>query len=141
MFFDRVVPLCSPSFLERHPVNTPGDVLNAPLIGIEWENPYQSPPSWSDWAMQIGLARSEPHCDLSFSLSSAAINDAGFVLGQASMVEDDLARGKLVVACDCWLPFSEPYALAWNRAALDRPFGREFRNFIVQAGRRLRRPA
>ena len=29
-----------------------------------------------------------------------------------------------------------PYFLAWDRAALDRPFGEEFRSFIVAAARR-----
>jgi LysR family glycine cleavage system transcriptional activator len=142
LFHDRVVPSCSPSFLARHPVRTPADVLKGPLIGIEWENPYQSPPSWSEWASQFGLAPPEEPCELSFSLSSAAIdaatNEGGFVLGQASMIADELARGKLVVACDCWLKLSEPYALAWNPASLDRPFGREFRSFIIQAGQKQR---
>lgn len=143
LFHDWVVPSCSSSFLDRHPVHSPADVLKGPLIGIEWENPYQSPPSWSEWASQFGVASPERPCELSFSLSSAAIdaatNDGGFVLGQASMIADELAKGKLVVACDCSLKLSEPYALAWNPASLDRPFGREFRNFIIQAGHNQRR--
>jgi len=143
LFFDRVVPVCSPRFLETHPVNNRADVLKGPLIGIEWDNPYQSPPSWLDWAIQFDLPRPEQQSELSFSLSSAAIDaavyDAGFVLGQASMIGDELAKGRLVLACDCWLNLAEPYALAWNRATLDRPAGREFRDFLVKAGRRLRR--
>lgn len=143
MFHDRVVPACSPAFLARYPVATPADVLKAPLIGIEWDNPYQSPPSWSEWASQFGLDGPRDPCELSFSLSSAAIDaavsDGGFVLGQASMIADDLARGRLVVACDCWLRLAEPYALAWNPASLDRPFGREFRAFILRAGQKLER--
>lgn len=141
LFTDRVAPLCSPTFLEKHPVNTPDDIFKGPLIGIEWENPYQSPPTWSDWAVQTGLPRLEPQCNLSFSLSSAAIdaaiNDAGFVLGQTSMVANDIAEGRLVVAYDYWVALSEPYALAWNRAALDRPLGKEFRDFVIRAGRKL----
>ncbi len=145
LFTDRVAPLCSPSFLENHPVNTPDDIFKGRLIGIEWENPYQSPPTWSDWVVQAGLPRIEPQCDLSFSLSSAAIdaaiNDAGFVLGQTSMVSNDIAEGRLVVAYDYWVALSEPYALAWNRAALDRPLGKEFRDFIIRAGRQLAKTA
>ncbi|WP_378941098.1 LysR family transcriptional regulator [Mesorhizobium sp. ANAO-SY3R2] len=143
LFHDWVVPACSPSFLALHPVRTPADVLKGPLIGIEWENPYQSPPSWSEWASQFGLAPPQQDCELSFSLSSAAIDAAihegGFVLGQASMIADELAKGKLVVPFDRSLALSEPYALAWNPASLDRPFGREFRSFIIQAGHRLAR--
>lgn len=145
LFNDWVVPACSPAFLARYPVRTPADVLKGSLIGIEWENPYQSPPSWSEWASQFDLAAPEEPCALSFSLSSAAIDAAisegGFVLGQASMIADDLAKGKLVVACECWLKLAEPYALAWNPASLDRPFVREFRSFIIQAGQKQRRAA
>jgi LysR family glycine cleavage system transcriptional activator len=117
-------------------------VLDGPLIGIEWANPHQSPPSWLNWASHFGLAPPERPCELSFSLSNAAIdaaaNDGGFVLGQTSMVADDLAKGKLVIASDHWMRFSEPYALAWNPASLDRPSGTEFRNFLIRAGSKLR---
>jgi LysR family glycine cleavage system transcriptional activator len=145
LFHDWAVPACSPSFLAGHPVRTAADVANGPLIGIEWENPHQSPPSWSEWAMHFGVEPPVQACELSFSLSSAAIDaaiaDGGFVLGQGSLIAPALASGELVVACPRWLKFSEPYALAWNPASLDRPFGREFRNFIVQAGQKLRRTA
>jgi hypothetical protein len=30
----------------------------------------------------------------------------------------------------------EPYFLAWDRAALDRPFGTDFRTFVLTAARR-----
>lgn len=143
LFHDWVVPACSPSFLAGHPVAGAADVIAGPLIGIEWENPYQSPPSWAEWASQFGVARPEYPSELSFSLSSAAIdaaiNEGGFVLGQASMIADEVAKGRLVVACDCWLKLAEPYALAWNPASLDRPFVREFRSFVIQAGQRQRR--
>jgi LysR family glycine cleavage system transcriptional activator len=140
-----VVPACSPAFLAAHPVQTPADVVKGPLIDIEWENPHQSPPSWSDWAVHFGAEPPDQPCELSFSLSSAAIDAAivegGFVLGQASLIAPALANGELAIACPRWLKFSEPYALAWNPASLDRPFGREFRSFIIQAGQKLRRAA
>ena len=53
------------------------------------------------------------------------------------MIAEDLSRGRLVVASDCWLRLAEPYAVAWNPASLDRPMGREFRTFILQSGQRL----
>ncbi|RVC65852.1 LysR family transcriptional regulator, partial [Mesorhizobium sp. M00.F.Ca.ET.038.03.1.1] len=143
LFVDRVAPVCSPSFLEAHPIENPADVMRWPLIGIEWKNPYQSPPSWSDWAIRFGLTQLEPSCGISFSLSStaidAAIDGAGLVLGQASLVASEIASGRLVVACDCWMALSEPYALAWNPATLDRPHGSEFKNFVVRATRKFNR--
>ncbi|MCS4093718.1 LysR substrate-binding domain-containing protein [Rhizobium sp. BK176] len=143
LFVDRVAPMCSPEFLTRHPVVGAADVFKWPLIGIEWKNPYQSPPSWSDWAIRFGIEPLNEPCEISFSLSSAAvdaaIHGAGFVLGQASLVADEIANGQLVVPCDCWMSLSEPYALAWNPATLDRPHGNEFKNFVIQSARKFRR--
>lgn len=142
LFIDSVAPMCSPSFLEAHPIKEPADVLKWPLVGIEWKNPYQSPPSWSDWAIRFGLESLEQHCAISFSLSTtaidAAIDGAGLVLGQASLVASEIASGELVVASDCWMNLSEPYALAWNPATLDRPYGNEFKNFMVRATRKFK---
>ena len=142
LFVDRVAPMCSPSFLKAHPIENPADVLRWPLVGIEWKNPYQSPPSWSDWAIRFGLESLEQHCGISFSLSTtaidAAIDGAGLVLGQASLVANEIASRKLVVPCDCWMALSEPYALAWNPATLDRPHGNEFKNFTVRAAQRFK---
>jgi LysR family glycine cleavage system transcriptional activator len=142
LFQDWVVPVCSPAFLVAHPVKSPADVAKGPLIGIEWQNPHQSPPSWEEWANHFDVEPPEHPGELSFSLSSAAIDAAivegGFVLGQISMVTPALEKGELVIACPSWMRLAEPYALAWNPASLDRPFGKEFRSFLIQAGQRLK---
>jgi LysR family glycine cleavage system transcriptional activator len=142
LFFDSVAPVCSPAFLARHPVSSPDDIVRGSLIGIEWQHPQQSSPSWSHWAGHVGLAPPEKACELSFSLSSAAIDaaasDGGFVLGQMSMVSEELAKGRLVVAFDNWMVLPEPYALAWNPASLDRPHVRAFRDFLIRAGKKIK---
>lgn len=140
LFVDRVVPVCSPAFLERHPVQAPGDILDCPLIDIQWDIRHQPPPSWSDWAHSVGLDAPKTPSDLAFSLSSvaidAAVNGDGFVLGQIAMIAEDLATGRLVAPIDRRLRMPESYFLAWQRSALDRPSGAEFRTFIVAAARR-----
>jgi hypothetical protein len=55
---------------------------------------------------------------------------------QASMIADELVRGKLVVACDCSLKLSEPYTLAWIPHRL---IARSDGSFIIQAGHDQRR--
>ncbi len=140
LFVDRVVPACSPQFLEQHPVRVIGDILRAPLIDIEWDVQHRPPPSWAEWARSAGLEPPRTAGDLAFSLSSAAIDAAvsggGFVLAQLSMIAADLSSGRLVVPFDRRLRLPEPYFLAWDRAVLDRPFGAEFRAFIIAAARR-----
>jgi len=140
LFVDWVMPVCTPAFLARHPVSGAAELLGCPLIGIEWDVRHRPPPSWADWAASLGLPPPGWPCDLSFSLSSAAIdaalNDAGVVLGQAAMVAEDLRKGKLVTPFDHRLRLPEPYVLAWNPAALNRPLGSEFRAFLIKAARR-----
>jgi LysR family glycine cleavage system transcriptional activator len=139
LFIDTIVPVCSPSFLAQHPVRTLGDILQGPLFDIEWDVSHRRPPSWADWARSVRLPP-PPGSDLAFSLSSAgidaAVNGGGFVLGQMAMIADDLANGRLVIPIDCRLSMPEPYVLAWDPAALDRPFGKEFRAFVIAAARR-----
>jgi LysR family glycine cleavage system transcriptional activator len=142
LFHDWVAPVCSPGFLADHPVSGPEDVLRGSLIGIEWQSPQQASPSWSNWASHFGVKAPERPCELSFSLSTvgidAALNGDGFVLAQYSMVADELAQGRLVAACGDRVRLPEPYALAWDPASLDRPHVKEFRDFMVKAGRSLK---
>ena len=140
LFVDSVVPVCSPGFLAMHPVKSEADILDYPLIDIEWDLRHQPAPSWSDWARGAGLPPPGRAGELAFSLSSAGIDaaahDGGFALGQIAMIADDVARGRLVVPIERRIAMQAPYFLAWDRAVLDRPFGKEFRAFIVAAARR-----
>ena len=139
LFTDRFVPVCSPGLLKKYPVSTPREILQVPRIDIEWDVRFQKAPSWADWARSIGAEPPERSDELAFSLSSAAIDaavhDGGFVLGQISMVADDVRSGRLVIPFDERINMPEPYFLAWDQSVLDRPMGLEFRNFIIAAAR------
>ncbi|KKB85708.1 LysR family transcriptional regulator [Devosia limi DSM 17137] len=134
LFTDWVVPACSPAFIVRHPVAKPVEILEQPLLGIEWDSDHKAAPSWQDWAKSVG-AKNSPQGEFAFSLSSsaidAAINGRGFVLAQLAMIEDDLAAGRLVVPFDHRLKLAQAYFLAWDRAALSKPFGNELRTWII----------
>lgn len=140
LFVDTVVPACSPAFLAQHPVQTPTDILAGPLIDIEWDIRHSTAPSWADWAASVGEAPPKVAGELTFSLSAAgldaAVGGAGFVLAQMSMIVDDVASERLVIPLDRRLNMPESYFLAWDRAALDRPYGADFRAFLLAAARR-----
>jgi LysR family glycine cleavage system transcriptional activator len=51
------------------------------------------------------------------------------------MVAEDLAAGRLMVPFDHRLPVPEPYFLAWDMAALDRPLGRAQHSWLQALGR------
>ena len=140
LFTDAVVPVCSPSLMGRARITAPADILAGPLIDIEWDIRHATAPSWGDWARSVGEAPPRVAGELTFSLSAAGIDAAvaggGFALAQLSMIVDDLASGRLVIPLDRRLSMPESYFLAWDRAVLDRPFGIDFRNFLLGAARR-----
>ncbi|RUY33306.1 LysR substrate-binding domain-containing protein, partial [Mesorhizobium sp. M7A.F.Ca.CA.002.07.1.1] len=86
LFTDWVVPACSPTLLAKHPVGKPADILDLPLLSIEWARDHRSPPTWAEWAASIGAVHRRTSGEVAFSLSSAAIdaaaNGRGFVLAQ-----------------------------------------------------------
>lgn len=138
LFTDWVAPACAPKLLAGRVIDKPADIFDFPLIGIEWEESHKPPPGWREWAsgMEIELVRSP---ELSFSLSSsaldAALNGRGFVLAQMAMIRDDLASGRLIVPFDRRMRLGESYFLAWDRSALDKPFGPVFRDWIIALSR------
>jgi LysR family glycine cleavage system transcriptional activator len=140
LFTDWVVPACAPSFLARLNLQAPADILEAPLLGIEWDRTQGAAAGWSDWAAHIGISRRKAAGAVAFSMSSAAIeaaiNGRGFVLAQLSMAAEDIASGRLVVPFDIRLRLPQPYSLAWDPAALEKPFGAELRSWIQSISRR-----
>lgn len=140
LFTDWVVPACSPRLIEADPPREIGDILRYPLLHIVWNSSFRPAPSWSDWARSIGSAYGGGDSGLSYTLSSSAIDAAvagrGFVLAQLAMVADEIESGRLVVPFDHRLKLSDPYCLAWNRASLQKPFGQEFRRWIIATGKK-----
>jgi len=142
LFTDWMVPACSPELLTRLDLKSPADVLDAPLLGIEWAREQGAAPTWGDWAAMIGVSRRKAVGAVTFSLSSAAIdaaiNGRGFVLAQMSMTAVDVASGRLVIPFDLRLKLPHPYALAWDPPVLSKPFGPELHSWIQAVARRQR---
>ncbi|PZM08825.1 LysR family transcriptional regulator [Rhizobium tubonense] len=140
LFTDWVVPACAPRLIETNPPQAITDILSFPLLHIVWDAAFSPAPSWSDWARSIGCPRPPADKGLSYTLSSSAIDAAvagrGFVLAQLAMIADELKSGRLAIPFDHRLKLSDPYLLAWNRASLQKPFGPEFRRWIISTGKR-----
>ena len=140
LFTDWVVPVCSPGLLATRRLESPADILNFPLLNVEWEKGYLQPPQWSDWAKRVNASGGKTLSSLSFTLSSSAIDTAvsgrGFVLAQMSMISDELASGSLVIPYDIRMKLPESYFLAWDRAALEKPFGTAFHKWLVQISKK-----
>jgi len=138
LFRDWVVPACSPALIKG---KTPSaaQLLQYPLLHVEWERHFTPYPSWLEFAAKIGAALEETAAGLSFTLSSsaidAAVNKRGVALAQMSMIADELEAQTLIIPVDIRIPLRESYFLAWDRAALEKPHGRQFRDWLVTISR------
>lgn len=139
LFTDWIVPACSPTLIAGRSLETPRDILKFPLLNVEWEDDYKASPQWNDWAALVNADGGQKFSGLSFTLSSsaidAAVNGRGFVLAQVSMVKDEIASGTLIVPFDIRMKLPESYYLAWDRAALEKPFGQMFHKWLLGVAR------
>ena len=107
LFREELLPVCSPQFIKsdlrgaaRDPLD-PHDLRRFRLIGVS-----TYPDDWRHWLSGALAARNAapkvepPPCDLAFDLAFAAIEAAmdgtGLAIGRRSLVERDLATGRLV---------------------------------------------
>jgi len=139
LYTDTVVPACAPELLKQNPIRDLQDLFRLPLLGIEWDPGFSAAPDWKDWADSLNVSIREPLPDLSFSHSSFAIDAAiagrGVVLGQASMIAEDLDAGRLVIPFDHRLSLPDPYFLAWDRTVLSKPYSTAMRDWIISLAR------
>lgn len=140
VFTDVVTPVAAPDLLCGRVLARPVEVLDFPLIGIDWRPDAISPPSWTDWL--AAFAGSPPvRPGISFSLSSAAIEVAvrgrGLVLAQRSMIAAEVAAGRLITPFPAMtLGLPSAYFLAWSSSALSKPSCRALRPWLIRECRR-----
>lgn len=142
LFTDRVITVASPTLLSKHKrIAHARDLLEFPLIWVDWGPEYLPPPTWRDWFAATGINEDALRRDLTFSLPTgaiyAAIEGRGVALAQHSMAASAIEAGALVQVLPTQLPLPEAHFLAWNRSALDKPFGAAFHNWLIGVARRM----
>lgn len=94
LFTERVMPLASPSFIERHGLLTPADLLQVPLIQSS-VNVVQ----WPEWFTRFGRHLRPERMALRFDRAmmslDAAVQGMGVALESATIAGDHLAAGRL----------------------------------------------
>ncbi|MGB7192503.1 MAG: LysR substrate-binding domain-containing protein [Collimonas pratensis] len=105
LFPEIVVPVCSPSFRDRHGLSgDPANLAQLPLLHLESDDPARWL-SWESWFARHKLAAGRSHGhDLSFNnyplLMQAASAGQGLALGWLPLVSALLESGQLVQAVD-----------------------------------------
>jgi LysR family glycine cleavage system transcriptional activator len=142
LYRDFLVPVGCPALVgDSLRLTRPKDVLAFPLLWVDWGPEFPGLPTWRDWLTSQSAATSTVRCDLTFSLSSAAIEAAiegkGLVLAQHSLVAGALKSGTLVQLFTGGLALPEDYFLAWNTSAVAKPAGQSFRCWLTATSRRF----
>ena len=95
---EDVVPVCSPRLLPRGKPVAPAAIAQMPLL-----QQSTRPDGWRQWfdAQQVDAprARTGPRYELFSMLASAAAHGLGVALMPTMLVDDEIARGELTVAC------------------------------------------
>lgn len=92
---ERRLPVCSPSLVERLPLDRVEDLERHTLLQVA-----SMPRLWRDWLAKTGHGALTPAASLTldhFYLAiQAAIDGLGVAMGPATLIEDDLRTGRLM---------------------------------------------
>jgi LysR family glycine cleavage system transcriptional activator len=130
---DELFPVCSPALLAgNRPLRSPEDLRDHVLLHTS--NIYTD--DWRLWLTAAGLPTNlSTHpgvtFDLIFMTVQAAIDGIGVAMGRTSYVEDDIAKGRLVVPFKIALPADAGFYLVSPEAGADSPKLRAFRQWLI----------
>jgi LysR family glycine cleavage system transcriptional activator len=131
---DELFPVCSPSLLRGDkPLRTPEDLRDHVLLHTS-----SSSDDWRLWLTAASLPtdisrQSGITFDMSFMTVQAAIDGIGVAMGRTSYVQDDIAKGRLVVPFRIALPADAGFYLVSPEGRRDTPKLAAFREWVVAA--------
>jgi LysR family glycine cleavage system transcriptional activator len=132
---DELFPVCSPALLNgEKPLRCPEDLARHTLLHSS--GGYDD--DWRLWLTAAGLPvdiSKQPGLtfDLTFMTVQAAIDGFGVAIGRTSFVQDDIAKGRLVVPFKIALPADAGYYLVSPEGLADAPKLRLFREWLLAA--------
>lgn len=133
---EDVTPVCSPALLERCVGTARTQATPAQLAGMPLLQQSTRPDGWRQWfdAQRVNapLARSGPRHELFSMLAVAAAHGLGVALIPTLLIEEELARGDLVVACARPLEGERSYYLVMPESAQDFPVLERFCDWLVE---------
>lgn len=130
---DELFPVCSPELLKgSKPLKCPEDLKNHTLLHTsnfnsdDWRLWLTAAGQPSDISKQPGLT-----FDLMFMTVQAAIDGLGVAMGRIAYVQEDIARGRLVVPFKIKLPVDAGFYLVSPAGRTDPPKLAAFRKWLV----------
>lgn len=132
---DELFPVCSPSLLRGDkPLRQPEDLRGYPLLHTSNANSDD----WRLWLTAAGLPADiarQPGItfDMIFMTIQAAIDGIGVAMGRTSYVQDDIAKGRLVVPFKIALPADAGFYLVAPEGRREAPKLAAFREWMLAA--------
>ncbi len=129
----EVFPVCSPAVAEQ--LQTPADLSRQTLLHEVSAMNDPDYPSWQSWFATLGLpsqeSRQGPLFTLALMALQAAIDGQGIALGQALLVEYDIAAGRLVRPLNVETPLRLDYYLIYAADMKENPAFQAFHQWLV----------
>jgi LysR family transcriptional regulator, glycine cleavage system transcriptional activator len=134
---DELFPVCSPALLNgKRPLRTPEDLRDHVLLHTGASNSDD----WRLWLTAAGLPTDiskQPGItfDLSLMTVQAAVDGIGVAMGRTSYVQDDIAKGRLVVPFNITLPADAGFYLVSPDVRADPPKLKAFREWLLASAK------
>jgi len=126
----EMMPVCSPQLLEGPtPLRTPDDLVHHQLLHV-----LNSPDEWRMWLTAAGVQGVDPDRGIRFDHTAlaiqAALNGMGVAIGPATLIDRDLAEGRLVEPFDFELPTDSAYYFVAPESTADQPKIKAFGDWL-----------
>lgn len=137
VFGHRIFPVCSPSLIHRKQPKDPRALLDFTLLYVDWGEADVIWPDWQRWFQAASVedfgARPGLHFHETVHAVQAAIDGHGIALGDAALVADDLASGRLIRLFDLAIdgPGSYGYYMTYPEDRADDPTTTTFRDWVL----------
>src|ERR1700761_2447150 len=135
---DELFPVCSPALLKGdRPLKCPQDLAHHTLLHTSsgYEDDWRLWPPAAALPADISSKPTTATFDLIFMTVQAAIDGIGVAMGRTSYVQDDIAKGRLVVPFKITLPADAGFYLVSPEGAAEPPKLAAFRQWLVASTR------
>ncbi|MFC0198856.1 LysR family transcriptional regulator [Paracoccus rhizosphaerae] len=136
LFGDCIYPVCSPDFARRHQGATAADLVNLPLLNVEWVEP-----DWLGWeeallrgGVPAGALRARRFGKFGVALQ-AAMADQGLVIGWHRLIAPLVEQGELVRFTDLVVPAPGGYYLSHSTTREMSSSAKVLREWLLEQAR------
>jgi LysR family glycine cleavage system transcriptional activator len=128
---EEVVPVCSPKLMNHLPELTPEAIAALPLL--QQSTRFDAWRQWFDaQGVDAPLALAGPRYELFSMTAAAATQGMGVALVPRLLIETELARGELVIACNRPLRGERGYYVVTPERIEERPVMTTFLAWLLE---------